>query len=72
MMRLIDETILGMASRRGFVEAFWRTLREMREEDPAVTQRQAFDRLHYLCESIFGSVPFGTYDAFRMWRDRHR
>lgn len=72
MIRLIDETILGMSSRAGFVEAFWRTLREMREEDPATTQRQAYDRLCGICTNNALSPPFRSFDGFRMWRDRHR
>lgn len=72
MIRMVDEMVLEMASRRGFVEAFWRTLREMRETDPAVTQRRVFERLSGICEGTFGSRPFRTFDAFRVWRDRHR
>ena len=72
MIRLIDETILGMASRPGFVDSFWHTLREMREEEPATTQRQAYERLCGICESNSLSPPFDSFDSFRMWRDRHR
>ena len=70
-MRYIDERILSLATRRGFVDTFWAELRERRSVQPDTSQQDVFEYLENLYEAEFGSPQFSSFGAFRKWRDRH-
>lgn len=70
MVRIIEEDIYRLVTRKGFEEAFWKTLRQWRAEEPKVTQRRVFEYLNDLYEETFGEPKFVSFDSFRMYRDR--
>lgn len=57
--------LLRIATRKGFVEEFWRLLAASRREDPNISRRMVFDRLNDLYFSTFGDYLFPSYNAFR-------
>lgn len=54
----------------GFIRAFWDTLREMRRDDPSVTQEDVYEALNDEYRKVFGEDRFKSFDAFRKRRDR--
>ena len=57
--------LLRIATRKGFVEEFWRLLVASRKEDPSISRRMVFDRLNDLYFDTFGEYLYPTYNAFR-------
>jgi len=59
-----------LVSDEGFITEFWRRLREMRAEDPSVTQEDVYESLNDEFRSVFGCDRWKSFDAFRKARDR--
>ena len=70
-MRYIDETVYQLATRRGYVDAFWLELRRQRAVRPDTSHEEVYEFLEGLYEKEFGAPQFRTFGAFRLWRDRH-
>ena len=70
-MRNIDDTLYSLVTRRGFVDAFWKELRRRRAERPETSHQEVFYYLEDLYEEEFGTPQFGSFGAFRKWRDRN-
>ena len=70
MVKIIEEITHSLVTRAGFVDTFWRVLRQWRAENPGVTQQDVYEYLEGLYEEEFGSPQFRTFGAFRKWRDR--
>lgn len=61
--------LLRLATRRGFVEEFWRVLAASRKSDPSVSRRQVFERLNEIYHDTFGQYLYPSYNAFRHSRE---
>ncbi|MBR4756524.1 MAG: hypothetical protein IK076_06255 [Bacteroidales bacterium] len=57
--------LMKIATRKGFVNEFWRLLAESRRADPSTSRRMVFERLNDLYFETFGEYLYPTYNAFR-------
>lgn len=62
--------LIKMVRAEGFLEQFWKTLHEAREEEPAKTQREVYEYLEQCYVNLFECRRFPSYDAFRMFMKR--
>lgn len=70
-MKSIDDKVYSLVTRRGFVDTFWKELRSQRQERPDTSHEDVFWYLEDLFEEEFGEPQFGSFGAFRKFRDRH-
>lgn len=68
---MISEKALRLVTREGFVKEFWRDLKEARDRGGNPSHREIYEDLEHLYERTFQGSQFGTFDAFRKYRDRH-
>lgn len=66
-----SEELLELATDKGFINAFWRTLRLYRSKGSTISQREVFEQLNEQWEYVMGDPRFPSFDAFRKCRDRH-
>lgn len=59
-----------LVTESGFIEEFWKRLRELRAANPYATQVDAYDSLNEEYRAVFGEDRFKSFDAFRKRRDR--
>ena len=71
-MRTIDNQVYQMITRKGFIALFWAELNRRRGDDPTVTYEQVFKELNERYLREFGEPRYRSYNAFRMYRDRHK
>lgn len=68
---MISEKALRLVTREGFVDEFWKCLKAARGRGLNPSQREIYEELEHLYEKTFKSPQFGSFDAFRKYRDRH-
>lgn len=69
---MISEKALRLVTREGFVKEFWRDLKEARDRGGNPSHREIYEDLEHLYELTFRASQFGSFTAFRLYRDRHR
>jgi hypothetical protein len=61
----VDQDIMRMFTRQGFIDLFWERLQEARRSDPATSMECVFDALNnHWCE-VMGELRYSSYDSFR-------
>lgn len=68
--KLINDRQQAVLSREGFIEQFWKDLRELQRKGVKATQEDVFDMLEEEYENITGRPLFPSFDAFRKYRNR--
>ena len=59
------QQLMRIATRRGFVDEFWKLLAIYRKDDPNISRREVYERLNDLYFQTFGCYLFPSYNAFR-------
>lgn len=63
--------LIKMVRAEGFLEQFWKTLHEAREEEPAKTQREVYEYLEQCYVNLYECRRFPSYEAFRKFMERN-
>lgn len=69
---LIDQDILRMFTREGFIELFWETLQRRRINEPTISERAVFDDLNDRFCQVLGEFRYSSYDSFRQQKTRKK
>ena len=64
----IDERVIRMWTKEGFIELFWEEIAKRSKEDPEnkPTYEQVFDELNQLFYDAVGRYRYADYKSFRM------
>lgn len=62
--------LVRMVNPKGFIEEFYKELKEARKEEPAISQREVYERLEDAFWAMYECNRFPSYDAFRQFLSR--
>jgi len=61
----VDNQVIRMFTRQGFIEVFWEELQARRKDNPKITEKAVFDMLNQKFYEIFNEFRYSSYDSFR-------
>lgn len=66
------EEVKQMATREGFKEVFWKRHIRSKSLNPTTSWRQTFEAMEDEYIREYGRPLWASFDAFRVWMNRHR